>query len=341
MREVPMEASVTKIHTAAICAMGAAVIVVGVAGRIGLLPSGAAWQFIGQAAACMFVGICAVRLVWRKTPLREACGRLALGAAVLVWAALFVIASHQQRQAQAKELGAVLKESLAGTMGAANRANELAKTPADAGRVMPVAPTAQGATDIEKMMVFVKTAGKIQADYLLESGLIAQRMAAVDFEDALTPEGLTNAQKLAAARLLIMQYRLMIEERRAAFDRYTATAERHFMTVSLPEHERAAALRAFFTSRDDTGKAFTNLEVVQVRTADSIARIFDFADARRGSAEANNGQLILATQADIDRYEALVAELETNAKLEQKAIAVIEERSKARAKQSAAIYKSL
>lgn len=328
MRELPAaQASAMNMNAAAICAMGAAVVVVGVAGTMGVMPHRATLNFIGQAVLFMLVAVGAGKIVWYDAPLRAAWVRLVVGVTILAWAAVYVSVAYQKAKVQDYALAALRTN----TPALASHATE----------AVPVLdPIESGATGAEKMVFFMKASGAIETTFLAESGAIAARMDALDLKNALTPASLTDPRKLASSRLVVTQFMAMIKERRAAFDRYGADAERHIRTGEMPERARMAALGAFMNAREPVVNAFTDVERLQSKVMAIVERILDFADARRGATEATNGQLMLSTPADLERYRALVAELEAAVEQEKKALVVIAKLEKARLRRSATLYKS-
>ena len=237
---------------------------------------------------------------------------------VVIWAALVVasnlatlrVKSASQRLSQ--ELGAVL--SAAETQLRASEsppASDTAKAASgsDASTaLMPAKPHADLALNSHEKQI--ETVGVLLKGMV--NRVLAQRrdyeleLDAIGWSTILDPSRLAGDTTMVGSRTLLKQARTIVAKYRARTDLIFEQSRREIEDADLPANMRQSMLNGFLSS-SAKGKERASLNWdMEAQVLVEMEKVVDLLSARRGSWEISDGQLLFASQEDIDRFNASI-----------------------------------
>jgi hypothetical protein len=290
-------------------ALGIAFFTPFVAAGTGLIPSVPAGYFVAKVLGAVLFGMAANEIVLQKWPTLKAATFLLIGLVALIGTATFMATTLRNAQA----LAVAMETKAIDSNIAQARAIDSAEN----------ATLAADAAANEKTVAFLKTIKTMQAAYSGKIDALAEESNAIHLADALSPANMTDYDKLDAAAVLLSRHANLIEQRRLLYDAYMTNAEHFFRTADVAESQRLAVLLAFLQARETGAKHFGELETIQRKGVSLLWDLINFAKSNVGRITASKDRLQFRTATDAERYNAIVAALDANAELEEKATQVL------------------
>jgi hypothetical protein len=171
---------------------------------------------------------------------------------------------------------------------------------------------------------FLADAIAFQAGQAMRFKEFGQRFEQISLYQHLTPAGLTSPVSVEAGSAALEQYRALLYERNLLMQTYWA--ESAAFIEKLPEGRlKAGAMSTFGPNRSAVQDVYVMLDRAQLKHADAIGAIFEWAKTNSGEVSLRNGQILFSSAVQQQQLQALAADLEVS----EKAAADAERRAQA------------
>lgn len=139
---------------------------------------------------------------------------------------------------------------------------------------------------------FNKQSQALQAKYGAAFDALGRRFRASDISLALTPEGVTTREGLAAGHRLVETYRGLLDERKKLLAEQHGEVDKLFKSKGVSPDVRRAAELIFLDGRDRLDKMNVDLDYAQRDMADAMTNLLGWFDKEVGRVGVKNGKVI-------------------------------------------------
>jgi hypothetical protein len=129
------------------------------------------------------------------------------------------------------------------------------------------------------------------------------------YRDALNPSRLSASEKILESKLKLTRADTLIQTFESQFSLEIEGACQWADSIAPQIGMSKAFAQGFRVGIEKSQKSMAELMVIERRFVCNLDTLFDFLLVRDGSYHFDNTQIILATQADVDRYDLLISRL--------------------------------
>lgn len=221
------------------------------------------------------------------------------------WVAFFLIYATlvgasslgvRRDKAQARQLAGELRETL-----------EAATGPSGSAPQGPLVVAPQGDSDMDRAVAIAKTMVNRMAAQRRDYETELDRLG---WASVLEPQRLARDTDLSQSRALVRSAHAVVEKYRAQTPQLIEQARQDIETRSASPAARDEMMRGFNRAIEVSLPRAQELWRLELRAVDQFDTILDLLATRKGAWGVEQGQIAFQQQADLDRFRALLAEVQ-------------------------------
>ncbi|MDQ1816515.1 hypothetical protein RBA41_24765 [Massilia sp. CCM 9210] len=168
---------------------------------------------------------------------------------------------------------------------------------------------APASEEARELVAFLDGLGAVLKRQMAEGERLEKEFGKISL-DGLTPESFMSRKGIDAARIQIVRFRQLIEQRDTLAKASVEEGREYLRTARIPERYRNMQMSNVVRIGEKTLELNAELSAVQKEMIDGVGGLLDFAQSRLGKMQLHQQTLVFSSDAELATYQRLSAALD-------------------------------